>query len=168
MPFQLTLTNRPTIGQIELRAGQEVLKCWKFSAGITPDVERLIDSFETARDDLFVSNKLPLKPNSNSDSPYPNASKKIATGPFAALVRVLSFAGPYWRVVAIGTVLALATTFASLVPPYLTMPLVDRVLIPQQSGEHIAIGAALPYLAGLAVAAILASSLGWGRTWILA
>ena len=40
--LQLTLTNRPTIGQIELRTGQEVLKCWKFSAGITPDVERLM------------------------------------------------------------------------------------------------------------------------------
>ena len=166
--FQLTLTNRPTIGQIELRAGQKFLKCWKFSAGITPDVERLIDSFETARNDLFISNKLPLKPNSSGDSPSPNASKKITTGSFAALIRVLSFAGPYWRVVAIGTVLALATTFASLVPPYLTMPLVDRVLIPQQSGEHVTIGAALPYLAGLAAAAILASSLGWGRTWILA
>ena len=48
------------------------------------------------------------------------------------------------------------------------MPLVDRVLIPQQSGEHVTIGTAMPYLAGLAVAAILASSLGWGRTWILA
>jgi ATP-binding cassette subfamily B protein len=48
------------------------------------------------------------------------------------------------------------------------MPLVDKVLIPQQSGEHVAIGTAVPYLAGLAAAAILASSLGWGRTWILA
>ena len=61
--LQLTLTNRPTIGQIELRTGQEVLKCWKFSAGITPDVQRLIDGFEIARDDLFSSNKLPLKLN---------------------------------------------------------------------------------------------------------
>ena len=166
--FQLTLTNRPTIGQIELRAGQEFLKCWKFSAGITPDVERLIDHFEAARENLFSSNKSTVILKTNGDSPSPNASKKITTGSFAALFRVLSFAGPYWRVVAIGTVLALATTFASLVPPYLTMPLVDRVLIPQQSGEHVAIGTAVPYLIGLAAAAVLASSLGWGRTWILA
>ena len=166
--FQLTLTNRPTIGQIELRAGQEFLKCWKFSAGITPDVERLIDHCETARGNLFSSNKSTVILKTNGDSPSPNASKKITTGSFAALFRVLSFAGPYWRVVAIGTVLALATTFASLVPPYLTMPLVDRVLIPQQSGEHVAIGTAVPYLIGLAAAAVLASSLGWGRTWILA
>lgn len=166
--FQLTLTNRPTIGQIELRAGQEFLKCWKFSAGITPDVERLIDNFEAARENLFSSNKSTVILKTNGDSPSPNASKKITTGSFAALFRVLSFAGPYWRVVAIGTVLALATTFASLVPPYLTMPLVDRVLIPQQSGEHVAIGTAVPYLIGLAAAAVLASSLGWGRTWILA
>ena len=166
--FQLTLTNRPTIGHVELRAGQEFLKGWKFSAGITPDVERLIDRFEAARENLFSSNKSTVNLKTNSDSPSPNASKKITTGSFAALIRVLSFAGPYWRVVAIGTVLALATTFASLVPPYLTMPLVDQVLIPQQSGEHVAIGTAVPYLIGLAAAAVLASSLGWGRTWILA
>jgi len=166
--FQLTLTNRPTIGQVELRAGQEVLMCWKFSAGITPDVERLIASFETAYNDLFSSNKSIEKLKTKQESHSPNASKKITTGSFAALIRILSFAGPYWRVVVIGTALALATTFASLVPPYLTMPLVDKVLIPQQSGEHVAIGTAMPYLAGLAAAAILASSLGWGRTWILA
>ena len=166
--FQLTLTNRPTIGQLELRAGQKVLMCWKFSAGISPDVERLIAGFETAYNDLFSSNKLIEKLKTKQESHSPNASKKITTGSFAALMRILSFAGPYWRVVTIGTALAFATTFASLVPPYLTMPLVDKVLIPQQSGEHVAIGTALPYLAGLAVAAILASSLGWGRTWILA
>ena len=45
--LHLTLTTRPTIGQLELRAGKEVLKCWKFSAGITPEVERLKDCFET-------------------------------------------------------------------------------------------------------------------------
>ncbi len=166
--FQLTLTNRPTIGQIELRAGQKVITCWKFSAGITPDVERLIAGFETARNGLFSSNKSLAELKTKRESPSLNASKKIKTGSFAALIRVLSFAGPYWRVIAIGTALALATTFASLVPPYLTMPLVDKVLIPQQSGEHVAIGTAVPYLAGLAAAAILASSLGWGRTWILA
>ena len=166
--FQLTLTNRPTIGQLELRAGQKVLMCWKFSAGLTPDVERFIAGFETAYNDLFSSNKSIEKLKTKQESHSPNASKKITTGSFAALSRVLSFAGPYWRVVAIGTALAFATTFASLVPPYLTMPLVDKVLIPQQSGEHVAIGTAVPYLAGLAVAAILASSLGWGRTWILA
>ena len=166
--LRLTMTNRPTIGQLELRAGQEVLECWKFSAGITSDVERLKDCFETARDDLFLSEKSALKQSFKRESPYPKDSKKVTKGSFAALLRVLSFAGPYWRVVAIGTVLALATTFASLVPPYLTMPLVDRVLIPQQSGEHVTIGTAMPYLAGLAAAAILASSLGWGRTWILA
>ena len=37
------------------------------------------------------------------------------------------------------------------------MPLVDQVLIPQQSGEHVAIGTAVPYLIGLAAAAVLAT-----------
>ncbi|MEC8737474.1 MAG: hypothetical protein VXX91_04530, partial [Planctomycetota bacterium] len=73
--LRLTMTNRPTIGQLELRAGQEVLECWKFSAGITSDVERLKHCFETARDDLFLSEKSTLKQSFKSESPYPKDSK---------------------------------------------------------------------------------------------
>ena len=69
--LRLTMTNRPTIGQLELRAGQELLACWKFSAGITSNVERLKDRFETARDDLFLSEKSALNQSLKSTSSYP-------------------------------------------------------------------------------------------------
>ncbi|MBT3211433.1 MAG: ABC transporter, partial [Planctomycetaceae bacterium] len=164
----LTLTTRPTIGQLELRAGQEVLQCWKFSAGITPEVVRLKDCFETRCEHLTHGEKHAFNPKKNTPVSLQNVSKKTSTGSLAALIRVLRFAAPYWWVVVIGTLLALGTTFASLVPPYLTMPLVDKVLIPHQSGEHVPLGIAIPYLAGLAAAAVVASLLGYGRTWILA
>jgi ATP-binding cassette, subfamily B, bacterial len=164
----LTLTTRPTIGQLELRSGQEVLQCWKFSAGITPEVERLKDCFETQCEFFTHGEKQTFNPKKNTPVGLHNVPKKISTGSLAALIRVLRFAAPYWWVVVIGTLLALGTTFASLVPPYLTMPLVDKVLIPHQSGEHVPLGIAVPYLAGLAAAAVVASLLGYGRTWILA
>ena len=164
----LTLTTRPTIGQLELRAGKEILKCWKFSAGITPDVERLKDSFETRCEHFSHGEEKTFDPKKNARATHNKVSKKISTGSFTALIRVIRFAAPYWRVVVIGTLLALGTTFASLVPPYLTMPLVDKVLIPHQSGEQVSLGIAVPYLAGLAAAAVVASLLGYGRTWILA
>ncbi|HRE18294.1 MAG TPA: ABC transporter transmembrane domain-containing protein, partial [Rhodocyclaceae bacterium] len=54
------------------------------------------------------------------------------------------------------------------VPPYLTMPLMDKVLIPFQNGQAIDPNDVLLLLAGLLGAALLAWSLGWARTYILA
>jgi ATP-binding cassette subfamily B protein len=70
--------------------------------------------------------------------------------------------------IAFGFLFSLAGTAASLVPPYLTMPLLDNVLIPHQSGETADFGLVPWYLAGLAGAAILAYFLDWGRLYVLA
>ena len=64
--------------------------------------------------------------------------------------------------------LTLASTAAAMVPPYLTMPLMDKVLIPFQNGVPIDWSLVKLYLAGLLVASLLAWILGWGRTYILA
>jgi len=48
--------------------------------------------------------------------------------------RLVRFARPHARLIAVGFCLTLASTAAGLVPPYLTMPLLDRVLIPHQNG----------------------------------
>ena len=85
-----------------------------------------------------------------------------------ALARVLSFARPHASMAILGIFLTLASTAAALVPPYLTMPLVDRVLIPKQAGEAIPFSQVLWYLSGLALAAILAWLLSWARSWTLA
>jgi ATP-binding cassette subfamily B protein len=49
------------------------------------------------------------------------------------LFRLLRFARSHAGAIALGFVLTLATTAAGLVPPYLTMPLLDEVLIPYQN-----------------------------------
>ncbi len=78
------------------------------------------------------------------------------------------FARPYqWQLLA-GFLLTLLSTAATLVPPYLTMPLMDKVLIPFQNGVPIDYGLVRLYLAGLLGAALVAWSLGWARTYLLA
>ena len=84
------------------------------------------------------------------------------------LFRLWRFAKPYrWRLLA-GFVLTLASTAATLVPPYMTMPLMDEVLIPFQNGKPIDPDLVTLYLGGLFGAALLAWCLGWAKTYILA
>jgi len=81
---------------------------------------------------------------------------------------VLAFARPHARAAALGCLLSLASTALALVPPYLTMPLVDEVLIPRQNGAAIPFSQVSRYLAALAAAAVAAWLLAWARSWTLA
>ncbi len=84
------------------------------------------------------------------------------------LFRLWRFARPYRLQLLSGFLLTLAATAATLVPPYLTLPLMDNVLIPYQNGKPIDPGLVRLYLGGLLGAALLAWILGWARTYILA
>ena len=86
----------------------------------------------------------------------------------ASLFRLWRFARPYRGQLLLGFILTLASTAATLVPPYMTMPLMDNVLIPYQNGVPIDQGLVALYLGGLFGSALFAWGLGWARTYILA
>ena len=75
---------------------------------------------------------------------------------------------PHAATAILGCVLSLASTALALVPPYLTMPLVDDVLIPRQNGTPVPFAHVAAYLAALAAAAVAAWLLAWARSWTLA
>jgi ATP-binding cassette subfamily B protein len=84
------------------------------------------------------------------------------------LFKLWRFARPYRGQLLLGFVLTLASTAATLVPPYLTMPLMDDVLIPYQNGKNIEPETVSWYLLALLGSAIVAWALGWVKTYILA
>jgi ATP-binding cassette subfamily B protein len=84
------------------------------------------------------------------------------------LLKLWRFAKPYQWQLLMGFLLTLASTAATLVPPYLTMPLMDDVLIPYQNGKDIDTVLVTWYLLGLLASAIVAWSVGWVKTYILA
>jgi ATP-binding cassette subfamily B protein len=84
------------------------------------------------------------------------------------LFRLWRFAKPYKMQLLLGFFLTLAATAATLVPPYLSMPLMDEILIPTHTGEQIDTHDVLIYLSGLLAAALTAWILGWWRTYLLA
>jgi ATP-binding cassette, subfamily B, bacterial len=71
-----------------------------------------------------------------------------------------------------GIFLTLAATAAGLIWPYLTMPLIDNVLIPWQNLDtELTVSRYFqdlsPYLIGLIGSALLAWLLGWARTYVM-
>ncbi|WP_422018335.1 ABC transporter ATP-binding protein [Roseateles sp.] len=83
------------------------------------------------------------------------------------LLRLWRFARPYQGQLLLGFTLMLGATGATLVSPYLTMPLMDKVLIPFQNGQRIDPGYVGLLLAGLLGAALFSWALGWAKTYLL-
>ena len=93
---------------------------------------------------------------------------KLAPPSTWVLLRLWRFARPYQGMLLAGFLLTLAGTAATLVPPYLTMPLMDEILIPFQNGQAIDTRHVMLLLGGLLASALAAWLLGWARTYVLA
>ncbi|SCB13497.1 cyanophycin metabolism-associated ABC transporter [Cupriavidus alkaliphilus] len=176
--LRLSHTDHAGVGTLELTGPAGRLATWRYTLGYNPAALRLADQFEAQRDAaasppvtgagevLCPTCKAPLPPD---EEQCPQCSRELETPPSTwALLRLWRFARPYrWQLLG-GFLLTLLSTAATLVPPYLTMPLMDRVLIPFQNGVPIDYGLVRLYLAGLLGAALVAWSLGWARTYLLA
>ena len=110
-----------------------------------------------------------LQPAAARSGRLPGCACELHTPPSTwTLLRLWRFARPYrWQLLG-GFLLTLASTAATLVPPYLTMPLMDNMLIPFQNGASPSTGRWSAISGGLFAAAWLAWVLGWLRTYILA
>ena len=166
------------VGTLELHDPHARLACWRYTLGRNPAALRLIEHFDAQRDALASGTPVqqpeqPLCPSCKAPLPpdqeeCPVCTKEIHTPPSTwTLFRLWRFARPYQGQLLAGFLLTLAATAANLVPPYLTMPLMDNVLIPFQNGQPIDWGLVAMYLGGLLGAAMLAWVLGWIRTYIL-
>ncbi|PSJ18639.1 cyanophycin metabolism-associated ABC transporter [Nitrosomonas supralitoralis] len=178
---ELLLTHRDYagIGCLELSDSHARLSFWRYRLNNRIAVNRLIQCF-TEQLDYHLTGKLP--PSSNTLVQCPICStflspeeecevcEKQSHTPTSTwtLVRLWRFAEPYKGRLIIGFLLTLCSTAATLVPPYLTMPLMDNVLIPYQNGQPINTDLVTLYLSGLLGASILAWVLGWARTYMLA
>ena len=167
------------VGTIELFSEGQRLATWRHTLGMAPAVSRLTDSFavvqqKLADPDAVVAVDAASCP--TCGTPYAPDQDECAVcdddpvGPTDtwALLRLARFAAPYRGALIVGLILTLLSTAATLVPPYLTMPLMDDVLIPFQNGKPIDYDLVAFYLTGVVVAALLAWLLGWARTYLLA
>jgi ATP-binding cassette subfamily B protein len=167
------------VGHLNLFDASGLLASWRFTLGHNLQAIRLVDQFTSQMDvlvhgrplavvaeDVCPNCKARLEPDQEE---CPICTKVVHTPPSTwTLFRLWRFARPYRGQLLLGFVLMLLGTAASQVPPYLTIPLVDEVLIPFQNGQHIEPSTIAWYLSGLLGAGILAWILSWAKTYILA
>lgn len=167
------------VGHLELVDQQGLLASWRFTLAQNLHATRVADAFaeqvksiETGlpvvapEQHTCPSCKAPLDPDQDE---CPICAKVVHTPPSTwTLFRLWRFAVPYRGQLLLGFMLMLGSTAAHMIPPYLTMPLMDDVLIPYQNGQAIDNGLVYLYMGGLLASAVLAWALGWAKTYVLA
>ena len=178
---RLLLSDHAGVGSLELVSGGVRQGVWRFTLGLQSGAERMVAQLERQQAQRSADGK-PLQlaltdavcpvcqaPLEAGAEECASCGREDLTPPSTwTLLKLWRFGRPYSKQLLLGFVLTLASTAATLVPPYMTMPLMDEVLIPYQNGKPIEPGLVALYLGGLLGAALLAWTLGWAKTYILA
>jgi ATP-binding cassette subfamily B protein len=148
------------LGELRLLDGERTLARFFHTLAVAKEATELVDAFEAQQG----------KPRSRPVAPAEDDSSELPSSGRFPLLRVMAFARPHLPAVLVGLLLTLASTAAGLIPPYLTMPLVDEVLVPGQAGQlsaELALPKVALYLGGLAAAAVAAWLLVWAQGALL-
>jgi ATP-binding cassette subfamily B protein len=176
----MAVSDHAGVGMLELFGPGGRLAVWRYTVGRNPAALRLRDAYnrqcdilrggtpgEMSQEGPVCGNCLTALPPEHDVCPTCALTPREPPSTWA-LLRLWRFAVPYQLPLILGFILTLLATAATLVAPYLTMPLMDEVLIPFQNGMPIDHERVMLYLSGLFGSALLAWGLGWGRTYILA
>jgi ATP-binding cassette subfamily B protein len=172
-------TDHAGVATLALRNAQSCLARWRFTLEQEVGAIRLMQQFERvqiirAGQTLTTDEAAARCPSCQSALPEESEECPVCHRELLqpvstwVLFRLWRFAKPYRLQLLLGFFLTLAATAATLVPPYLSMPLMDEILIPTHTGTEIDTHDVMIYLSGLLIAALTAWVLGWWRTYLLA
>jgi ATP-binding cassette subfamily B protein len=159
----LKLSDHGGLAFLELFDTEKRLARWRFTLAANPAAVRLVDAFEREQQRL-AGETVQVDEEEGEEFDFGESSKPPSTW---VLLRLWRFARPYQGQLLLGFALMMGATGATLVSPYLTMPLMDKVLIPFQNGQAIDPGLVMWLLGGLLGAALFSWALGWAKTYLL-
>jgi ATP-binding cassette, subfamily B, bacterial len=161
----VTTRDNAGVGILDLASPNRLLATWRFTVARAKGARRFAGLFEAA---------VRGGPSEPVDEAAPPATGLSEDAPpdvvhtSSAFSRLLRFGRPRLGAIVFGFILTLASTAAGLIPPYLTQPLIDDVLIPRQSGIDVPFSMVTWYLVGMAIASFLAWILSWARSFVMA
>jgi ATP-binding cassette subfamily B protein len=172
----LQASEHASVGALELLAGEQRLARWRYTAAQAAAAHRLARRFATLTRGLSPEeSKTTICPSCGAvldadQVECPACKPEVAEPSRFVLLRLVRFARPWMPVVLLAFALTLAAHGATVVPLYLTKPLLDDILIPHQQSPDSPIDTRLVawYLGGIAVASVLGWLLSWGQTYVLA
>ncbi len=166
--LDLAVRDQTGLGSLELTSPDGLIARWRFTIARTKSARGFAHSFAD------VLRGAPA-PGQNGEPATATAAEgrsedapPQAVHTSSALSRLLRFGRPRLGAIVLGFTLTLLSTAAGLIPPYLTQPLIDDVLVPKQSGLDVPFSLVTWYLVGMAVASVLAWILGWARSYVMA
>lgn len=168
------------VGALDLLGADRLLGQWRYTIGRAPQAHRLADRFERFRAGESAGGEELAEPPTTvcprcgailaaDQKTCPDCGSVKDKPVLGALFRLVHFAKPCKWMLLLGFVLMVASTVVSLVPTYLTGPLIDDVLIPAR--EHPgsrSFHLVLLFLLGFVGAMVLTWLLTWGRTYVMA
>jgi ATP-binding cassette, subfamily B, bacterial len=163
---RLKLRDPSPVGSLEVTDTNGQLGLWRFTGSCLPSVRKLMREWETLKTGLPPAGTIcpscgaPIPPDEDRCQ---TCNPEVEPKSIASLFRLLKFAKPRMPMIALTFVLTLLGTAASLIPPYLTMPLLDEVLIPRQNGQDVPFNRVYWFLLGLFGASMIAWLLDWCR-----
>jgi ATP-binding cassette subfamily B protein len=160
-------------GVLELTDERRRLEHWRYTTGRSTAAHRFVQRFNTfrsgARDAAATASVCPSCGAliTSYDGQCAACAPESAPQTIPALSRLIGVARPRAGAIFLGFLLTLASTTAGLIPPYLTIPLLDRVLVPYQNGKAVDFSLVVWYLVGLVGMALVAWLLDWARHYRL-
>ena len=167
----LTVQERGATGTLAISTPDRQLAALRFTIGLVGPARAFVQKWRTAVTGVQASATVCPACGATipADQPRcPSCHPTTTRTKTSSLLRLLSFAKNRRGPIVVVFLLTLASTAAGLVPPYLTRPLLDDVLIPRQEGKDVPFTLIYYYLAGLLGAAVLAWLLDWARSYMAA
>jgi ATP-binding cassette subfamily B protein len=167
------------IGTLEILDGDGMVAYWRYTVARAASARKLAERLEALQKGLAPKAKqvVPAAVTTEcsvcgyairaGDTICSQCGTSVAKPPILSLFRLLSIAKSYWFMSILGTLLTLAATASGLIAPYLTMPLLDDILIPYQNGKPAQLNMIPWYLLGLGGASVLAWLLTWGEMYVM-
>lgn len=161
----LVLEEMGATAALHLQTSASLAWHWRLTAGLLKDLESFITHFRELKGSSGLQQE-----SGEDDEDDPFASETISEPKLASkpLLRLLGFSRPWIGLMLCGLGLTVASTGAGLIGPWLTMALVDDVLIPLQSATHeINTERVYRFTVGLLGAAVLTWMLKWATTYVV-